>query len=139
MNKLEISQRSSKRPNGRILIEYLLENGYLEIGKTELIYKFDGKTVIIMLEGNRREYQYRVGIGEGDYDGKQEVEAFGDKYGRLRDAAVDAERRLGSVSSNGGKIVYDMVLINTGKKEIEGTTIGEAWNLLKRKTDGQIH
>ena len=50
MNKLEISQRSSKRPNGRILIEYLLENGYLEIGKTELIYKFDGKTVIIMLE-----------------------------------------------------------------------------------------
>ena len=82
MNKLEISQRSSKRPNGRILIEYLLENGYLEIGKTELIYKFDGKTVIIMLEGNRREYQYRVGIGEGDYDGKQEVEAFGDKYGR---------------------------------------------------------
>lgn len=92
-----------------------------------------------MLEGNRREYQYRVGIGEGDYDGKQEVEAFGDKYGRLRDAAVDAERRLGSVSSNGGKIVYDMVLINTGKKEIEGKTIGEAWNLLKRKTDGQIH
>lgn len=64
------------------MIEYLLENGYLEIGKTELIYKFDGKTVIIMLEGNRREYQYRVGIGEGDYDGKQEVEAFGDKYGR---------------------------------------------------------
>ena len=54
-------------------------------------------------------------------------------------AAVDAERRLGSVSSNGGKIVYDMVLINTGKKEIEGKTIGEAWNLLKRKTDGQIH
>ena len=52
---------------------------------------------------------------------------------------VDAERRLGSVSSNGGKIVYDMVLINTGKKEIEGKTIGEAWNLLKRKTDGQIH
>ena len=47
------------------MIEYLLENGYLEIGKTELIYKFDGKTVIIMLEGNRREYQYRVGIGEG--------------------------------------------------------------------------
>ena len=121
------------------MIEYLLENGYLEIGKTELIYKFDGKTVIIMLEGNRREYQYRVGIGEGDYDGKQEVEAFGDKYGRLRDAAVDAERRLGSVSSNGGKIVYDMVLINTGQKEIEGNTIGEAWNLLKRKTDGQIH
>ena len=77
-----------------ILIEYLLENGYLEIGKTELIYKFDGKTVIIMLEGNRREYQYRVGIGEGDYDGKQEVEAFGDKYGRLRDAAVDAERKM---------------------------------------------
>lgn len=57
----------------------------------------------------------------------------------MRDAAVDAERRLGSVSSNGGKIVYDMVLINTGKKEIEGKTIGEAWNLLKRKTDGQIH
>ena len=57
----------------------------------------------------------------------------------MRDAAVDAERRLGSVNSNGGKIVYDMVLINTGKKEIEGKTIGEAWNLLKRKTDGQIH
>lgn len=136
LNKPPILQSSSKRPNGPELIEYLLELGYLEVGRTELTYKFGGKTVIIMLEGNRTTYQYRVGIGEDDYDGKQEVEAFADAYGRLRDAAVEAERRLGSISSNPGKIVYDMVLMHAGKPETDGKTIGEVWNLLNRKTDG---
>ena len=73
------------------MIEHLLELGYFEVGKTELTYKYRGKTVIIMLEGNRTTYQYRVGIGEDDYDGKQEVEEFADAYGRLRDAEIAAE------------------------------------------------
>lgn len=136
LNKPTISQSYSKRPNGPELIEALLELGYLEVGKTELTYKFGGKTVIIILEGNRTTYQYRVGIGEDDYDGKQEVEAFADAYGRLRDAAVAAERRLGSVSSNPGKIVYDMVLMHAGKPETDGKTIGDVWDFLNGKTDG---
>ena len=135
LNKPTI-QSYSKRLNGSELIESLLEKGYLEVGKTELTYKFGGKTVIIILEGNRTTYQYRVGIGEDDYDGKQEVEVFADAYGRLRDAAVAAERRLGSVSSNPGKIVYDMVLMHAGKLETDGKTIGDVWDFLNGKTDG---
>ena len=125
LSKPIIVQSYSKRPNGTELIEYLLELGYLEVGKTEFTYKFGGKTVIIMLEGNRTTYKYRVGIGEDDYDGKQEVEAFTDAYDKLREAAVAAEMTLGSVSTNPGKIVYDMVLMHTGKPETDGKTIGD--------------
>ena len=136
LSKPIIVQSYSKRPNGTELIEYLLELGYLEVGKTEFTYKFGGKTVIIMLEGNQISYQYRVGIGEDDYDGKQEVEAFPDAYERLREAAVKAERRLGSVSTNPGKIVYDMVLMHTGKPETDGKTVSDVWDFLNGKTTG---
>lgn len=136
LSKPIIVQSYSKRPNGTELIEYLLELGYLEVGKTEFTYKFGGKTVIIMLEGNRTTYKYRVGIGEDDYDGKQEVEAFTDAYDKLREAAVAAEMTLGSVSTNPGKIVYDMVLMHTGKPETDGKTIGDVWDFLNGKTTG---
>lgn len=89
-----------------------------------------------MLEGNRTTYKYRVGIGEDDYDGKQEVEAFPYAYERLRDAAIAAEKELGSVSTNPGKIVYDMVLMHTGKPETDGKTIGDVWDFLNGKTTG---
>lgn len=134
LNKPPILQLSTKRPNGPELIEYLLGAGYLEVGKTELTYKFNKKTVIIMLEGNRTKYRYIVGIGDENYDCKQEVDAFAVEYSP-RDAAIAAEKKLGSISSNGGKIIYDMVLMNTENPETEGKTIGEVWALLNGNTD----
>ena len=136
LNKPTILQSYSRRPNGSYVIERLLELGYLKVGETEITYEFCEKTVIIMLEGNQTTYQYRVGIGEDNYDGKQEVEAFADAYGKLRDAAIEAEERLDSGNSNPGKIVYDMVLMHAGKPEADGKTIGDVWDSLNEKTDG---
>lgn len=136
LGKPTILQSYSRMPNGSKLIEHLLELGYFEVGNTELTYKYRGKTVIIMLEGNRTTYQYRVGIGEDDYDGKQEVEEFADAYGRLRDAEIAAESRLGSGSTNPGEIVSKMVLMNSGKPETDGKTLCDIWNFLNGKTNG---
>ena len=128
-------QLHSKRPDGPELIECLLELGYLEVGKTELTYKFGKKTIIIMLEGNRTTYQYRAGFGEYNYDGKHKIEIFANTYSKPRDAEIEVEKKLGSKNSNPGKIIYDIVLMHAGKPEAEGKTISDVWDSLNRETD----
>lgn len=112
---------------GRELIEVLLNYNYIIPEKTELVYKRKSATCIIMIDKNKKFY---TGYYIGEYDGSQEVDLLQSGFEKLRDAELVVEKAIGSTSSNGGKSVYDLTLLNSGVEEAEGKTIRDILYML---------
>lgn len=111
-----------KKLKGKELTEYLIDYGYIIPGRTELIYKFMGKTCIIKVDDNRK---FWAGYYCGEYNGTQEIDPVVYECNTLFEAEQSIEEKLGSENRNGGKSAYGLILLNSGVKDAEGKAIGE--------------
>lgn len=124
LNKKIIMANNKLVPSDKIIYKLINEN-YIELGKTELIYNRLRVTCVIKIG---EDYKFYAGIYNGeDYDGSQYVEAIHNyqSFETFHTAAVAVEIEAGSGSSNPGISPKKCRLLFAKKKEDEGKEIDE--------------
>lgn len=117
-----------KNLRGVPLLKELLVRGFIIPDKTELTYKRNTATIIIMVDENGEFYS---GYCWGDYSG-QDVEVFDIGFESLHKAQIAVEEEVHRLKTgsdeplvNAGKNVNYLKLINSGIPEAEGMLIQE--------------